>query len=239
MHDCATGLLADLFGSMAHVMFCIKDVDGRYVAANDAFVGRVGATSADEVIGRLAADLFRADLAASYDAQDAALLATGVAVRNQLEIITDAGGRVAWYLTTKVPYRAEGDRGGAGEVTGIVVVSVAAPLAGRDGDGLAAAIDLARARFAEPLRVEDLATVAGMTVDQLERSMRRALSVSPKKYLLRTRLDHAATLLSTTDLTVAEVAVRCGYYDQSQLSRQFRAAVGTTPGRYRLGLRAS
>lgn len=221
--------MIDVFESLPHVMFCVKDADGRYVAANEAFVRRAGRRSPGEVIGRRAHDLFPPDLAASYDAQDRALLATGVPVRNQIEIIADETSSVGWFLTTKVLHDIESS------APTIVVVSVEANLSRRGpaGDGLRAAIELANARSNEPLRADDLARAAGMTTDQLERTMHRVLGVSPKQYILRARLERAATLLATTGLSISEVATRCGYYDQSQFSRQFRAATGTTPGRYR------
>lgn len=224
----ATDLLFDVLGANPHVVLCIKDADGYYVSANDAFVRRTTKRNMAEVLGRRAADLFPPDLAASYEAQDQSLLHTGVATRNQLEIIPDATGRPTWHLTTKVLTR---DSAGALE---IVVVSVDAHL-DRDetGRGLRAAVELAQVDPAQPLRVSDLARAARMSTDRLERAMRRALGVSPKQFLLRTRLEMAARLLATTDTPVAEIAYRCGYYDQSQLSRQFKAQLGITPGRYR------
>lgn len=225
-----TRLLLSLFETVPHVMICVKDADGRYVAVNEAFVQRTTQRYVRDVVGRRAADLFPAELAASYEAQDRSLLATGRPVRNQLEIITDAGGREAWYLSTKVLVTADG---GAKEV---VAVSVEAHLA-RGGSaragGLLAAVELVRREFASPLRAEDLAVAAGMSTDQLERAMRSVLAVSPKQYVLRTRVEHAAFLLATTERPISDIAASCGYFDQSQLTRQFRAAIGLTPGRYR------
>lgn len=230
MFSSAVVLLTDVFRQIPHTMFCVKTVDGRYVAANESFALRAGRRRLRDVIGQTAADLFPPDLAASYDAQDRAVRTTGRAVRNQLEVIADGLGQTGWYLTTKVLQpNPIGDS--------LVVVSVPAPL-GRGstgGDGLRAAVECARLRFAEGLRVEDLAQAGAMSVDKLERSMQRALGTSPKQYLVRVRVEQAALLLATTDVPIAEIAARCGYYDQSQLTRQFRAHVGVTPGTYRKG----
>ena len=221
-------LTANVFSAMPHAMFCVKDPDGRYVDANDAFVHRAGRTRLRDVVNRRASDLFPADLAASYDAQDRAVRTTGRPVRNQLEVIDDGRSGSGWYLTTKVLDRPSTD-------DALVVISVPAPLgrAPGGGAGLRAAIELARDRFAEPLRVDDLAHAASMTVDQLERAMRRTLGTSPKQYLVRVRVEQAALLLASTSVPIADVAARCGYYDQSQLTRQFRTHIGVTPGVYR------
>lgn len=228
--DDATRLLLDLFRTVPHVMVCLKDASGTYVAVNRAFVRRTRRRHPREVIGRRAADLFPAPLAASYDAQDRALLATGQAVRNQLEVIADADhpGEGRWYLTTKV-------RHDTGEGPLIVVTSVDAQLGDRAdaATGLRAAIELAHDRCHETLRVDDLASAAGMSADRLERAMRRVLATSPKQYVLRLRAERAAAQLATTDRSIAQIAAECGYYDQSQMTRQFRAHIGVTPQAYR------
>jgi AraC-like DNA-binding protein len=230
-------LLLDVFDAIPHVMVCVKDEAGRYVGANQAFARRARQRTATDVIGKRAADLFPAELAASYEAQDRALLSTGQAVRNQLEVIADAvgeeGGDTRWYLTSKMLNHT------AEHGTVIIAVSVDARLGERTGvaTGLRAAVELAHASFDQPLRVADLAAAAGVSADRLERAMRRVLGISPKQYLIRIRAEHAATLLATTDRSIAEVAAECGYYDQSQLTRQFRGHIGLTPREYRKSAR--
>ena len=127
----------------------------------------------------------------------------------------------------------------AGSVLGgsvLAVISVEAQLPKRTspaGSGLRVAIDHARIHFNEPLRIEELARLAAMSLAQFERAMRKALGVTPKQFVQRLRSDHAATLLATTAASIAEVASACGYYDQSQFTRLFRSATGLTPGSYR------
>lgn len=226
-----TRLLLDLFDATPHVMVSVKDRRGRYVGVNRAFVRRTTASSRRDVLGRRAADLFPSRLAASYEAQDRSVLAAGARVRNHLEIITDADhpdeGR--WFLTTKAAWDDP--------VHGVVVVatSVDAQLGDRNdtATGLRAAIEVAHERCTERIRVADLADAAGMSTDRLERAMQRTLGVSPKQYVLRLRAERAAELLATTDRSIADIAATCGYFDQSQLGRQFRTHIGTTPTDFR------
>jgi transcriptional regulator GlxA family with amidase domain len=110
---------------------------------------------------------------------------------------------------------------------------VEARLDGDQASGLRAAVEFAQQRCTGPVRVGDLATAAGTSTDRLERAMQRALGVSPKQYLVRLRTDAAARLLATTDLSIARIAAECGYYDQSQLTRQFRDLIGMSPSEYR------
>lgn len=224
-------VLLGLFEGLPHVMFCVKDAEGRYLAVNQAFADRARCATPGDVVGLRASDLFPPDLAATYAAQDRAVLSTGQVVRNQLELVLRPDGSRGWYLTNKVPLTD-----GAGRRTGIASLSIdlrTPTEAGSALEGLAAVVDLVHQRYAEPLTVEDLAEAGGMTPLQLERRMRRVLGMSAKQFLLRTRLEHATTLLATTKLSIADVAARCGYYDQSSLTRQFRRVVGLTPGQYR------
>lgn len=232
----STELVLELFRAVPHVMVCVKDDDGVYVGVNRAFVRRTRRRHAADVLGRRAHDLFPADLAASYDAQDRAVLTTGQAVRNQLELIADADhpGDGRWYLTTKVRHVRPADADGTGGPV-VVVTSVDAQLGDRAdaATGLRAAIELVHDRWDRPLRVDDLARAAGMSADRLERAMQRSLAISPKQYILRIRAERAAALLATTQRSIARVAAECGYYDQSQMTRQFRAHIGITPNSYR------
>jgi PAS domain S-box-containing protein len=229
-----TELLSRVFADLAYVMFCVKDMDGRYLAANAAFVRRTGRRSSRSVLGRRARDLFPGELAASYEAQDRAVFSSGQPVRFQLEIITDGDGNEEWFLTNKLLIEEDSPS------PVLAVVSSLAQLpkkATRRPTGLRAAIDHARVHFAENLRIDALAEVAGMSVSQFERAMHRAVGVSPKQFLLGLRRDYAATLLVTSSMPLAEIAAACGYYDQSQFTRLFRTATGVTPGAYRANLR--
>lgn len=227
----AVDTLADVFAGVPHVMFCVKDPEGRYLAVNQAFAERAGHAAPGTVLGRTAAELFPADLAAAYQAQDDRVLGTGTPMRNELEVILRPDGSRGWYVTNKTRLADE-----AGRVIGIVAVSYdlhAGESADRGHTGLQAAVDLARRSYAAPLKVADLAAAAGMTSTRLERTMRRALGMSPKQLLIRTRLEAAMRALDDTDHTVAAIAGSCGFYDQSSFTRQFQRAVGLTPGAYR------
>ena len=228
MHPLVSAL-DEVFSGVPHVMFCVKAPDGRYLAINQAFAERAG-RAPDGVLGRTAADLFPGDLAASYAQQDARLLASGEPIRNELEMILRPDGSRGWYVTSKTLLRD------ATSTIGIVAVSYdlqTAADADRGHAGLQAAVDLVRRRYAEPLRVADLAAAAELSVPRLERTMRRAIGMSPKQLLVRTRLDEALRRLEDTDLPIATIAGTCGFYDQSQFTRQFRRTVGMTPGAYR------
>jgi len=231
MLDRSLEAVTDVLATTPHVMFCVKSVTGEYLAANQAFAERAGVAGAGDVVGRSARDLFPADLAEQYEAQDRQVIETGHMLTNELELITRPDRSFGWFLTSKSRWTNE-----AGEPIGVVSVSIdlrtpvdaAAPHA-----RLAAAVDIARRRFAEPIGVADLAAAAEMTTAQLERTARRVLGLTPKQLVMRFRLEEGLRLLTTTDLALTDVAHACGYYDQSAFSRHFRRVVGLPPAAYR------
>lgn len=231
MIDRQLAAVVDALATTPHVMFCVKSTDGRYVAANQAFAERAGRSTAGEVIGATAHDLFPPPLARRYAEQDEAVIETGRVLTNELELITRPDGTIGWFLSSKTTWQDDD-----GVAAGVVSVSIdlrtpadaAAP-----HRQLAAAVDLARERFAGPLAVGELADAADMTVAQLERVARRVLGLTPKQLILRFRLEEAVRLLESTDLPIADIAARCGYYDQSAFARHFRRVVGTTPSAHR------
>ena len=227
--------MAGLLEDLPHVMFCAKDRAGTYLVANQAFADRAGVREPSAVVGRCAPDLFDAELAASYTRQDAELWSSRQPLRNQLELITRPDGALGWYVTTKV---LVADVDGSEFLASLSVDLRAAGDAPTAHAGVAAAVDYARRHCTEHVLVGDVAAAASMSVVQLERTIRRIIGISVRQLLVRFRVERAIALLATTDSTLSEIAARCGYYDQSAFTRQFRRVVGVSPGAYRTqGLR--
>jgi AraC-like DNA-binding protein len=81
------------------------------------------------------------------------------------------------------------------------------------------------------LPIEALATGMGQSPRALERSLRAGLGMSPKRLARLVRLRHVlGRLRAGADPTGADLALACGYADQSHLIRDFRALTGRAPG---------
>lgn len=98
---------------------------------------------------------------------------------------------------------------------------------------LSRALAMIEARYAEPLTVADLALEAGMSQSRFFAAFGAALGRTPHGWLADARLRAAQRLLSDTQLSIAEIAVRTGHGDQSALTRRMQAALGVTPGAWR------
>jgi AraC-like DNA-binding protein len=93
--------------------------------------------------------------------------------------------------------------------------------------------DLADARYAEPLDVDDLARAAGLSRAHFSREFRRAFGESPHAYLLTRRLGRAAALLRTTDHSVAEICFSVGLQSVGSFTTSFTRTYGMSPTAYR------
>ena len=93
--------------------------------------------------------------------------------------------------------------------------------------------DLADARYAEPLVVDDLAHAAGLSRAHFSREFRRTFGESPHSYLLTRRLERAAALLRSTDHSVAEICFSVGLQSVGSFTTSFTRTYGMSPTAYR------
>jgi AraC-like DNA-binding protein len=81
-----------------------------------------------------------------------------------------------------------------------------------------------------------LASVAAecdLSVSHFAHAFRRTFGRPPHRWLVQRRIDAAKDLLRTSQLTLAEIASKCGFADQSALNRSFKRALGESPGAWR------
>lgn len=82
----------------------------------------------------------------------------------------------------------------------------------------------------------ELAQECGLSATHFVRAFRQTTGTSPHQWLLTRRIDRATSLLAGTSLTLAEIALTCGFSSQSHLTAAFTASVGVSPGRFRRAL---
>jgi AraC-like DNA-binding protein len=83
-----------------------------------------------------------------------------------------------------------------------------------------------------PLRVDALCERAGISIRQLDRLFRKNLGFGPKTFSRIVRFQRAlARIKRHPDVSIAQVAAECGYYDQSHFVRECKAYAGAVPTR--------
>lgn len=109
--------------------------------------------------------------------------------------------------------------------------------AGRDA--AAGNLEVAKAREViaaqpdQPLSITRLAALCDSHPARLTRAFRRELGVGPGEFQRRLRLEQALRFVGETDAPLSQVALMCGFCDQSHLSRAFKAAYGCAPAAFR------
>jgi AraC family transcriptional regulator len=87
-------------------------------------------------------------------------------------------------------------------------------------------------RFTQTIGLSDVAAIAGVHPSHLAKAFRRACGVTIGAYIRQLRVEHAATLLKQRQLSLLEIALVCGFHDQSHFTRVFASVFGVSPGRY-------
>lgn len=103
----------------------------------------------------------------------------------------------------------------------------------------ARAIAWIKENFARPLRVEELAEIAGMGVSTLHHHFRALTAMSPLQYQKQIRLQEARARMSVEGLDVGSAALVVGYESASQFTREYKRYFGQTPMRDTRTLRSS
>ncbi|WP_227310624.1 helix-turn-helix domain-containing protein [Acidisoma cellulosilyticum] len=79
----------------------------------------------------------------------------------------------------------------------------------------------------------DVARECRLSRSHFARAFKQSTGFPPHRWLQQRRVEHARDLLLKDKLTLAEIAVRCGFADQSHFNRVFLSHAGTTPGTWR------
>ena len=109
---------------------------------------------------------------------------------------------------------------------------------GEQGHRTAKAIAWIRTNFAKPLRVEEVAEIAGMGVSTLHHHFRALTALSPLQYQKQVRLQAARARMLIDGVDAASAAFEVGYESASQFNREYRRFFGQPPLRDIRSLRA-
>ena len=223
--------LEPVLDALPDLVFFVKDRDARYALVNRTLATRCGCKDKRGIVGKTTEEVFPSRFGAAYLEQDQSILNGGAAMIDQLELHLYPGRQPGWCLTSKVPlFNA------AGQIVGIAGASRDLKANERTHPAyskLAEVVQYIQENYVQPLNLTHLASMAGMSVAQLERYFHKVFHLTPRQVLLKTRLDAATALLASDD-KVTDVAALCGYTDHSAFTRQFKATVGVTPSEYRM-----
>ena len=142
-----------------------------------------------------------------------------------------AGGFVAQEVCRHAT--VEGQRSGSNRQTGPSGVAFAGV-----SDSLVAAIGIMEENIEFPVSMSEVSRKVNVSRRQLERLFCTHLGMSPAKYYLKLRIDHAKRLIEGTRMPLVDIAMASGFVSASHFSKCFRNVHGIAPQELRLSLPA-
>jgi len=88
--------------------------------------------------------------------------------------------------------------------------------------------------FAEDICLDDLAELTGLSCKHFARAFKQSTGLPPHQYLIVQRIEAAKRHLIDAKASLADIALACGFADQSHFTATFRKIVGVPPGTWRL-----
>jgi AraC family transcriptional regulator len=93
--------------------------------------------------------------------------------------------------------------------------------------------ELIEANLDGELPLASLAAECGLSVSHFSRAFRQTMGTSPHRWLLQRRIEAAKTMLREQKVALSDVALSCGFADQSHFTRVFTGLLGASPGAWR------
>jgi AraC-like DNA-binding protein len=93
--------------------------------------------------------------------------------------------------------------------------------------------ELLRESITGGVRLQAVADACRLSSSSFRKGFKKNMGVSPYQWLLAQRVEHAIELMQTTNQSLAEIALACGFSDQSHFTRTFTTKIGMSPGAYR------
>ena len=220
-----------LFNHLPDVYYFIKDRAGRFVLGNDTFVRQCGVETEAEIIGKSDYDFFPLGRAETYVIDDNFVMETGESIIDRVELAPDPGNSINWFITCKVPVYSND-----GEIIGLAGTSrdiTRAGLALRPYTEMRAVLEFVRDNYSRSIEIKELAALVHLSISQFERRFRKVFQISPLKHIMNVRIRAASLRLTTSNETIAAIALDCGFYDHSHFTRNFSKIMGVSPKEYR------
>lgn len=93
-------------------------------------------------------------------------------------------------------------------------------------------IDYIKANLAQDLSILDLAKLTSMSESHFSRSFKQSVGIAPYQYLMQQRVERAKQLLRQQAVSISDIALNCGFANQTHLTKVFRQMTGVTPKVY-------
>ena len=87
--------------------------------------------------------------------------------------------------------------------------------------------------YSEKIQISELSNIIHVCDDRLIRLFKDVTGETPIEYITKLRIEAGIKLLSSTDLSIADIAAQTGFGSDTYMTRVFKQKLKTTPGKYR------
>jgi PAS domain S-box-containing protein len=221
-----------LFDALPDACFFAKDRKGKFIMGNRAFLEKLGLDREEDLIGKDDFEFFPQPLVELFLRDDQWVMKTRQVLVDRVELVSNNDGSIDWHITTKVPLISH--RNFVVGVAGVTRYFRKSGESRSPHQQFAEVIRYINQNYNAAVRVEELAGLMYMSVNQFERKFKQVFQISPTRFLVRYRIHRACYDLLHTDETITQIALKHGFYDHSHFIRHFRTTMGMTPNQYRL-----
>ena len=220
-----------LFDFTPGLYFYVKDRNGHFLWMNKPLLEHLGMAEVADCLGKEDTNFFSSDLVFLYHQEDGSVIESHNPLLNQPWLVPEYKGQPRWFLSSKIPLF---DTNGTVVALAGIMWDLAHKLdISQPFDDMRVVIDHIFEHYSERIDIETLASLIYLSPRQFERRFRNLLYTSPTEFILKVRIDAATRLLVESKLSVTEIALRCGFYDNSHFTRQFKKKMNVSPIQFR------
>lgn len=224
-------LFVQVFDLLPSVQFYIKDVDGKFLWMNMPLRSLLDIKSETGFLGKTDADFFTSELVFLYRREDKEVISSKKPVLNQPWIVPGRSNQAKWYVSSKFPLFDKDQ-----DVIGTLGIMRNLTHEFESSNSLSEmheVLDFMFQNYREKINIEELASLAFLSARQFERKFQKIFFRSPSDFILKIRIDASVRLLIETELSITQVAMETGFYDNSHFTRQFKKTMGLSPVQFR------
>jgi AraC-like DNA-binding protein len=182
-------------------------------------------------IGKTDADYFTTVMTFRYREEDREVIETQRPLQNQPWIVENRQKQRNWYLSSKFPLYGKDNR--VAGIAGIMLDYMKSNETFKPFFEMQEVLKYIFDNFASKISIEHLASMIFLSVSQFERRFYQNFRLTPRSFILKVRLDSAMRLLTESDLSITQIAMKTGFYDSSSFTRLFKKMTGIKPLEFR------
>lgn len=220
----------EIFDLLPDIYFYIKDRDCRWILCNQAALSLFNFQNQNDVYGATETDFFPPTIADSIYRDDLNVINNNARIINRVELIVGETGYLTWVATNKIPLLFKD-----GSVAGLMGTSRILSQSDHLPDEFQKfrkAINFIQIHLGDKIDIGELAQISHLSNSQFRKRFKQQFRASPRDFILRTRLQAASKMLIKSNDPIVDVALKCGFTDQSYFTRQFSKFFELSPKKY-------